>query len=104
VTDAYALASPHADRADEAPGIPLRSCPRCRRSFVQTCPCSLVPELTHAAKLLLVHLRRRSWLPVGYGRHAAALASYGLLEMWGANPTKYSLTPLGQALAREAMS
>lgn len=104
MTDAYALSSPHAEDADEAPGVPVHTCDRCRRSYVRTCPCALVPELTHAAKLLLVHLRRRSWLPVGYGRHARALADYGLLEMWGANPTKYSLTPLGQALAREAMS
>ena len=29
----------------QAPGVPVHTCDRCRRSYVKTCPCALVPEL-----------------------------------------------------------
>lgn len=100
--DAFALASPFAEDADEAPGVPVLTCDRCLRSYVQACPCATVPRLTQAAWYLLRRIARgHQVLPQGRGQQAQRLASWGLVTRLGYEPARYSLTPLGAALARE---
>lgn len=104
--DAYALASPGAEDADEAPGVPLRPCPRCGVLRVTPCQCAKVKHLTVAQHRALALVASAGSTSVNSHQNSAArsLVVRGLLSRRGIEPVVFSLTGAGHALLREMTS
>lgn len=106
MTDAYALASPHADRADEAPGVPLRPCARCGVLRVTPCPCARAQRLSVPQCRALEMVARAGSASVSRNEASAAtsLVRRGLLSREDDEPVIYTLTGAGRALWLEMTS